>query len=202
VRAILPAAERNLLLETLKCFCPLEALEDLLGNPGAQSLSKGDQSAAFERHIAWVLSLMGFSPIVLGQHEHLKTGRVQQGSVDIIATRGKCLLLVACTIGAPKSEDFVRLWHLRTVLGQELSKTEGVTICPILVTGITNTEAYWPVEGDAGAIPIIDVHRLRAFVRALPDGTPDRFLQFLDGPERFPGFDMGPCCETVDTTDY
>jgi hypothetical protein len=111
VGSVLPAAERNPLFEVFKRFCPTADLEEMFTKAGAQRF-RGDQSAAFEQHVAWLLSLLGYRPIVLGPLEHLKSERIQILSIDIIAGQGKALLLVACTLMAPKSEDFTALWHL------------------------------------------------------------------------------------------
>src|SRR5262249_14324274 len=73
-------------------------------------------------------------PIFVLSYDH-ELDRVQHGSVDVIAVRDQTLLLVACTIGAPKDEDFSRLWHLRTLLVAELATHTTATVFPVLVTG-------------------------------------------------------------------
>jgi hypothetical protein len=186
VRTLLPAVERNLLLEALKHFCPPATLEDLLTNPGVQPGGKADQSAAFEQHVAWLLSLFGLSPIVLGRHERFKSGRGQEGSIDILATRPgtNTLLLVACTIAPPKHEDFARLWHFTTLLDQALSAEASVTIMPVLVTGTTATETSKPINDGANVIPILDINRMRALVNLLPTGNAEHLFEFLANPQQ------------------
>jgi hypothetical protein len=181
VRALLPAAARNLLLEVLKEFCTTQRLEELLTKPGAQSPGRADQGMAFEHHVAWLLSLVGFSPVVLGQHETFKHDRSVSASIDIIATHDHTLLLLACTISAPKSEDFTMLWHLRTMLASKLADQTNVTILPVLVTGITATETYHSVDGGTG-IPIIDTEQLRKIITELPNMTTREFVQSLAAP--------------------
>lgn len=180
VRSLLPAAERNLLLEVLRFFCPLKTLEEFITNPSAQrSCFKDDQSGWFEHHVAWLFSLFGFSAIVLGKQEHLKGERVQHGSIDVIAVREKTLLLVACTTGTPK-EDFGNLWHMRNVLLQKLSAQTKLIILPVLVSGITSTKTYETIEDGAGAIPILDITRLRALTHRAFTGNANDLMQFLE----------------------
>ena len=188
VRTLLPAVERNLLLEALKHFCPLATLEDLLTNPGVQHGGKTDQSAAFEQHVAWLLSLFGLSPIVLGRHEHLRAGRGQEGSIDILAKRPgtNTLLLVACTIAPPKHEDFAKLWHLTTILDQALSAEATVKIMPVLVTGTTGTELSKPIDDGTNEIPILDINRLRALVNLMPTGNAEHLFEFLANSQHSP----------------
>lgn len=153
----------------------------MLTKPNDQSDGKADQSTAFERHVAWLLSLAGFSPIVLGMSEHMKAGRGQRATIDIIATSGKVLLLVACTIGAPKNEDFSTLWHLRALLTDKLADQTNVNLMPVIVTGSTATERYHAVEGGIG-IPIIDTGELREITATLLDLNPSSFLQRIAAP--------------------
>jgi hypothetical protein len=129
VSDLLPAAARNPLFEALKLFCPESTIESMLTKAGTQSW-KVDQSAAFEQHVSWLLSLLGFSPIALGKHEHLKSGKTQVGSIDIIARKGNILLLVACTLGAPKSEEYSALLHIQTLIANGFAGMSIVTVVP------------------------------------------------------------------------
>lgn len=178
---LLPAGERNPLFEVLKRFCPEDEFESMLVRPGAQS-AKADQSAAFEQHVGWLLSLLGFSPIVLGKHEHLKSGKVQVASIDILALKDKVLLLVACTLGAPRSEDFVALWHAHLVIANETLISTTVSVVPLMVTGIINSDTFSSRGNDMGAIPILDVHRLAVLLKLLPTTALDTFDRFLADP--------------------
>jgi hypothetical protein len=184
VRDLLPSAARNLLLEVLKHFCSVDQLEEMLTKPNDQSDGKADQSTAFERHVSWLLSLAGFSPIVLGAREHLKGGRGQRATIDIIATSGNTLLLVACTIGAPRHEDFSTLWHLRGLLGGKFADQTPVSIIPVLVTGSTATERYHAVEAGIG-IPIIDVGELSEITSSLLDLNPRTLVERLAAPVQY-----------------
>ena len=184
VRELLPPAARNLLLEALKHFCSVAELEEMLTKPYDQKDRKADQSSAFERHAAWLLSLAGFSPIVLGDLEYMKAGRGQRATIDIIATSGNTLLLVACTIGAPKSEDFSSLWHVRALLQDKLADQTNVRIEPVLITGSTATERYHAVEGGIG-IPIIGTGELREITASLLDLNSSGFLQRIAAPVQY-----------------
>jgi hypothetical protein len=174
-----PASERNLLLEILRNFCSLETLEEALVKPAEQKPAlKSDASGSFEQHVGWLLSLLGCSVIVLGRHESLKSGRVQVGSLDLIAVRGREVFLVACTLGAPKKEDFGSLWNLREILVKRLAAETNVSAWPLLVTGVISPDARETMgEGfGAGSIPILDVKRLQELVRALPTSSPEELI--------------------------
>jgi hypothetical protein len=181
VRSLLPPAAQNLLLEVLKQFCPAEKLQELLTKPNDHGDRKADQSTAFERHVAWVLSLAGFSPIVLGLMENIKAERGQRATVDIIATGGDTLLLVACTIGAPKPEDFSSLAHLRMLLLEKFEEQTTVNAIPVLVSGTTVAERYRVV--DNFVIPILDIQQLREITTSLADLSMSTLLQRLAQPD-------------------
>jgi hypothetical protein len=182
VRSFLPVAERNLLFEVFRHFCPPGTLEDMLTNPaGRKPWFKVDQSSSFEQHVGWLLSLLGFSAIALGKQENLFSGRVQLGSVDLIAVREREVFLVACTIGVPKREDFGSLWNLSQILQEKLAKETNAVVRPLLVTATTSLDTRERIgEGiESGSVPILGLERLRELVELLPARDPDELVDLL-----------------------
>lgn len=127
-RSLIPPVERNSLFEALKRFCSEVELEEILVRPHANKPKKLKESAAFELHVGWLLGLCGLTTVVLGEYESLlaRETKVIRGSVDILASRphGNVLLLVACTMGPPKDEDFANLLNMRGILEREVLRRQ------------------------------------------------------------------------------
>src|SRR5262249_6115257 len=92
-----------------------------------------------EHHVAWLLSLFGLAPIVLGRYERLHAAgtKVERGSIDILATSGdrKTLLLIACTMGASKlDEKAATTLHVAGILRREICQSTTIEILPVVVT--------------------------------------------------------------------
>lgn len=129
---LIPESEQNILLAAVRRFCPQEGLHELLVKPYANKTTKLKESAAFELHVSWLLSLFGFAPIVLGEYERLvdPTTKVQRSSVDLIARRmdHNLLLVVACALAAPKEGDFLNLMHATEILRREVFSESSVVL--------------------------------------------------------------------------
>src|SRR5437879_196878 len=87
VHRLIPRAERNILFEALKFFCPESEFEWLLVRPYEKKGPRVKESAAFELRVAWLLGLLGLSTAVLGEYEHIVVPqtKLRRGTADILA---------------------------------------------------------------------------------------------------------------------
>ena len=182
VRHLIPPAQRNILFEALKFFCPEAELKSLVVRPFDKKAPRLKVSAAFELRIAWLLGLLGLSTIVLGEYEHIvaPTTGVRRGSVDILAVsqRAGRLVLVACTIGAPKDEDFTNLQTTAEILDREVFGEASLRIVPLLCTCAPG----FPAQSVSG-VPVLDADRLELALRLVNAGREQEVLSFLENTE-------------------
>jgi hypothetical protein len=186
LRALVPPPERNALLEAVRKFCPDADLERLLTRPHESRSRKLGESAVFELRVTWLLGLFGFSTILLGDYEHLcfPGAEVRRGSADILAASpdGKTLLIVACTLGTPKDEDFGNLLNVREILLREVFAGTDVSVLPVLFTGAAGCGTYREIETGFRYIPVIDIDGTAALLGLLRTGREKRFIEFLSNP--------------------
>lgn len=186
-RSFIPPVERNLLFEALKRFCSEAELEEILVRPHAKKAKKLKESAAFELHVAWLLGLCGLSTVVLGEYERLLAPetKVIRGSVDILASqaRSNVLLLVACTMGPPKDEDFANLLNMRGILEREVFAEAEVRIVPVVFTAATESPTYREVNNGFGFIPIVNADGIDTLLALLKVGQEVQFFEFLNNPK-------------------
>jgi hypothetical protein len=181
VRQLIPPAQRNILFEALKFFCPEAEFATLVVRPFDKKGPRLKESAAFELRIAWLLGLLGLSTIVLGEYEHIVapvTG-VRRGSSDILAAiqpQGK-LVLVACTIGPPKDEDFTNLHTTAEILEREVFGEASVRIVLLVCTCAPG----YPVQSVDGT-PVLDADRLALALQLVKAGREQDVLSFIQNP--------------------
>jgi len=159
LRSLTPPAERNILFEALKRFCPEAEIHRSLVRAYEQKPKKLKPSAAFELHVAWLLGLFGCSTILLGEYERLiaPESKVELGSVDILVlTPGKTLLLVGCSLTEPEERDFNNLRNVRGILQQTAFKDTTCRILPVVFTAATECPPYRE-DGFLNFIPIVNV---------------------------------------------
>lgn len=190
LRSLVPPPERNALFEVLRKFCPDAVLERLLTRLHETKSRKLNQSDAFELHVTWLLGLFGFSTVLLGDHEHLCVleTKVRRGSADILAASadGKTVLIVGCTLGMPKDEDFSNLLHVREILLRDVLACTHVSVLPVLFTGAAGCGTYKEIESGFFYIPVIDADGTAALLELLRTGQEKRFNDFLANPARCP----------------
>lgn len=186
VRMLIPTPERNILLEALRLFCPDTELDDLLVRAYDAKPPRLNESAGFELHVAWLLGLFGYSTVVLGHYEHIVAPhtKVRRATVDILAAsqRRRSLLAVACTLNAPKAEDFSTLRYARDILEREVFAETGVRVVPVLFTSATGCPLYDRPEGTLDAVAIMDADGVRKALNLLRTGQEQDFLNFLVNP--------------------
>jgi hypothetical protein len=185
-RTLCQPTARNILYGALGSFCTDIDLRRLVVEPFAEKPKKLKPSAAFELHVGWLLGMFGFSVIVLGEYEKIvePATKVERASVDILALDQKAniLLLVACTLGTPKEEDFSNLLNARGILEREVFSDSKVEIIPTLFTCAIGSSTYKEVPGTLACIPIVDADGLDALLVILKTGQEERFLEFLSNP--------------------
>lgn len=186
IRNLVPPAERNVLFEALKFFCPEPELRMLLSSPHKKQGKKFKPEAAFELHIAWLLGLFGLSTAVLGEYEHIVAPetKVRRGTVDVLAAsqRDKKLVLVACTIGVPKEDDFSNLLNTARIIADEVFAGTSVRVLPVVCTGVRGQGTYREdIEGLSG-LPILDADLLEVALELVKAGRERDFLAFLENP--------------------
>ena len=186
LRALVPPPERNALLEAFRKFCPDADPERVLTRPHETKSRKLRESAVFELRVTWLLGLFGFCTILLADYELLRVPgtKVQRGSADILAASpdGKTLLIVACTLGTPKDEDFGNLLNVREILLREVFAGTDVSVLPVLFTGAAGCPTYREIESGHLYVPILDIDGVAALLGLLRTGREERFLEFLSNP--------------------
>jgi hypothetical protein len=186
VRMLIAPAERNILLEAVKPFLKEVTLDDLLVRAYDNKPPKLTEGAGFELHASWLLSLFGFSTILLGHYEHIIAPhtKVRRSSVDILAAsqRNKVLLVVGCTLIAPEVKDFGNLRNARNILERGVFQGTGVSVIPVLFTCATGCPSYDRSEDSLDMLPIIDADQMQNLLEHLRQGEEYRFLQFLVNP--------------------
>ncbi len=186
IRSLVSPSERNILFEALKFFCPESELRLLLGSPYRIEAKKLKPDAAFELHVAWLLGLFGLSTAVLGEYENIVAPetKVHRGSVDILAAsqRHKKLVLVACTIGAPKEDDFTNLLNTAGIVVREVFAGTAVSVLPLVCTGVRGFAPYKDIVEGLSGLPILDADRLELLLKLLRVGRERDFFSFLYNP--------------------
>jgi hypothetical protein len=185
-RMFVPAAERNILLEALRLFCEDAELDNLLIRAYDAKAPRLNESAGFELHVAWLLGMFGFATAVLGHYEHIVAPhtRVRRATVDVLAAsqQNRILLAVACTLNAPKAEDFGTLRYARDILAREVFAETGVRVVPVLFTSATGCPTYDKAEGSFDSVPIMDADQVQKALNLLRAGQEHSFLNFLANP--------------------
>jgi len=181
VRYLIPPAQRNILFEALKFFCHEIELQSLTMRPFDNKPPKLKVSAGFELRMAWLLGLIGLSTVILGEYENIiapATG-VHRGSVDILAASqpGGALVLVACTIGPPKDEDFKNLLATAEILDREVFADADVRILPLMCTCAPGGQGE-----NVNGMPVLDADRLALALRLVKVGRERDVLSFIQNP--------------------
>lgn len=180
VHYLIPAAQRNILLEALKFFCPESKINSLTVRPFDEKPPRMKVAAAFELRISWLLGALGLSTAILGDYENIvasATG-MRRGSIDILAAsqHSAVLVPVACTTGPPKDEDFRILVASAEILHREVFTDANVRIVPLLCTCAPGQEAY--VNG----VGVLDADRLALTLRLVNLGRENDVLDFILNP--------------------
>lgn len=193
-RRYLSPEDSNPLHEALKLFCSSAELEKLLTSPheaqGPDEKKKKkplDPAAAFEVRVTWILSLFGFSTILLSDHEVLRPPgmKYEQGSVDILAYSKEqgMFLTVACTTAALHERDFNNLSNMRGTLQDEVLHSASLAVLPIIFTAAKEQPLVKETQPGVPNIAILGHQAMPKLLELLAERQEEIFYNFLRRPE-------------------
>lgn len=189
-----PSEHTHPLYRALTTFCPTAELSGALAYPQAMQIPKRQPWGVqdyFERNTCWLLSCFGFASVMLGEYETLRTtgSKFQRGSLDVLAFNEarRILLLVACTLNAPKEDDFGNLMALRSIFLDEIFANSSISTIPVMFTGVRSFQTYWTPNSDEFGIgnfriPVVDGSRAQTALDLIPKSRDLDFLYFLLDP--------------------
>lgn len=183
-RDLARAEERNPLLESVRKFWDInkvyeQAVQPFFTKPAKVHIGPQD---VFQKAIARLLNLAGFQAFDLERKDkiyHAGT-KVEQATVDLLAYHPseKILLLGACTIGVPKTEDYEKLLHAREIFKASLTPEIPLYIAPVLFTMQENISPFRADMATAG-LRILNTRDLEALTRHIDSGHEVKFIYFL-----------------------
>jgi hypothetical protein len=185
-KEILPKEETNPLWWILQTFCSIERFEAELTAPTAPKTQAEREQRSFERYVAWLLSLYGYSPIVLGEFEYLRAGisKVRLGSVDIVAYhKGRNrVLLCSCTMGAPEERDYGNLVTVRSDLQSRMNQDASFAFELAIISCAAQCVAPPHYSATASHVALLDRGDLKDSIRWLQSGEDSAFFRKIDPP--------------------
>lgn len=186
-REFLPPQEKNPLLECLKQFWDMEKLYQQVERPYDLPTYRMEirPQLAFQKSVARLLSLAGFRTIDLERDDrmyHPETN-VERATIDILAFHqaSGILILGACTIYVPKTEDYDKLLHATAILKKLFPRESHAQLVPVLFSAQENIS---PFRGDAAkmGMRLMNVHELTVLRQLVESGDEDKFVAFLNSP--------------------
>ena len=151
-------------------FVSVEELEKMFFEHKGRG--KTNPKIVFEQAVSWLLSLLGFNAILLGQEYEKSGSGSNEISYDILGSSSKNLiLLVNATTGLPKQFDFDRERDYRNRLSKTLQNPD-VIIKSIYFTGRDTTEANDSAK--ANEISFIDNNKLKIILDMMKRGDVDK----------------------------
>lgn len=191
-REILPEEEINPLWQILQAFCPAATFETMLTATPLPNPRREKEQRAFERYVAWLLSLHAYSPIILGEFEnlHLPSSAVQLGSIDIVAyhTSRKRVLLCSCTMGAPEERDYGNLVSVRSHLLSRLDKNVSFAVELAIFSSTAQCVAPPQYTTSENYIALFDRRDLKESIGSLISGMDVNFFQRFDPPPEWENY--------------
>jgi hypothetical protein len=93
-------------------------------------------------------------------------------------------MVIACTLNAPKEEDFHNLLNIRDILQSEAFAETPQRILPAVFTAVRNFPGEWGRESDnpfsqQDSIPVLDASRMDAALDYLSERTEEKFWSLL-----------------------
>jgi hypothetical protein len=194
VRSLLPLQHVQPLYHALTWFRSPTELREALASPHTGRKAKPrswDLQRLFERDVCWFLSCFGFATVMLSEFESLKgpDSKFERGSLDILAysESRKLMLIVGCTLNAPKDSDFTNISTLRTIFLDEILPGSNTSLIPVIFSGLKSCQSYWEQTfADYGTtfctVPILDGSRREAALQLLESKQEQAFYDFLSHP--------------------
>lgn len=119
-------------------FVNYDELEKMLFEFKSKDL--GDDSKVFERGVSWLLSLLGFSNVLLNNYEKIGEGSHKISTDILCSLNDNRLFLVNATTGLPKQSDFDREKEYRENLAKLLTNKK-LQVFSVYFTGKEATES-------------------------------------------------------------
>lgn len=181
VEDLLPAGHSTPLLAALSHFCSVQNFATMLLHPHAQKAKQTKPQGQFEQHVGWLLSCSGYSSVILGEFERLAhpETQVEIASVDSLAfdQAARQMLVVGCTIKAPKEEDLSNLLRARTELAESISDQVDELVA-LIFTGMRGYPGYRVLGGEGDRfltakdiVVVCDADSMASLVRKIAAGT-------------------------------
>ncbi len=187
IRDLMPITELNPLLVCLRRFWNLDDRFRVLDRPYVTKPGKVDvrPQTVFQSRVAELLTLAGFQTVDLGRKDVMRepSTQVEIATADILASHagGNLLLIGACTINVPKTEDYEKLLHVTSILEQELPEGTQLAIVPVLFTG-QEPDSVLKEQASPRGLKLVtgrDLVRIRSLIDA---GKEDQVISFLTSP--------------------
>jgi hypothetical protein len=184
IASLIPLEETSPLYAALQRFCSRSDFGHQILQAHERQPGKLKVSSAFELHISWLLSLVGLTPVVLGDYEKLFAINTDfhHGSIDILAMNPatKTIFVIDCTLVVPPAHDYSKVLTAKSVLKNEVLKPDA-HVQAMLFT--TTRDVVRPDEvGKTPEVIVIDGNRLRRILEMLESGQQDRVLAYFENP--------------------
>ncbi|HYR43642.1 MAG TPA: hypothetical protein VER98_11500, partial [Terriglobia bacterium] len=184
VEQILPIEEVSSLYLAVRRFVGDERLTECLLRCQERPTQRTKPSAAYELYVSWLLSMIGLSPVVLGEYEKLAAVKTDfvWGSVDIVAEGPEThtIFLVGCSLVVPPSNDYATLLTAKSVLHDEVFK-DGIRIQPVIFTGARGVAPRAEV-GTTAEVIVIDADRVETILKYLSRGQRTAIRDYFERP--------------------
>lgn len=147
--------------------------QDLL-NPERSKKS----ARVFENAVAWLLSLIGFSTVLLGSYENLRIPETKYvvGSIDIIAYReNEHLLLIDCDTSIPDDRK------IRSMIGvvDHFKNLQGRDRRPNIVSIIFSPKDRTGISKGNQSVKIADRHVIESIFKDAMKGNAERARSYF-----------------------
>lgn len=184
LRNFMPIAYLNPLLLCLQQFWDMNEFSDRLERAYDKPSGKKDHNAqhVFQEAVAQLLTLAGFQTIDLGRKEHIEGNRskVRRATLDILAYHAgsKTMILGACTITPPKTEDIQGVLETMSILRGKLPADAQVHFVPM----IFSIQEQEPLNHED--VRILNARKIRKLRTIIDKGQENQFIQSLQWPFR------------------
>lgn len=142
------------------------------------------EQRSFERYVAWLLSLYGYSPIVPGEFEYLLLATSRLGSLDIVAYHKERnrVLLCSCTVGAPEEWDYANLVTVRSDLQSRMNQDVSFVFELAIISCAAQCVVPPHYATAAAHVAVFDRGDLKDSIRWLQSGEDTAFFRKIDPP--------------------
>ncbi len=182
LRNVMPIAYVNPLLLCLRQFWDMAAFSERLERPFDNLPGKRDHNAqhVFQEAITRMLTLAGFQAIDLGKDEfiHGNGTKVRRATLDILAyhASSKTMILGACTLTPPKTEDIQGVLETMAILISKFPDGPQIHFVPIVFS--TQEQESEDREG----VRILNGRKIRKLKNLIDTGHENQFIHTLEVP--------------------